>query len=76
MAPQIDAGMQVDIHLVAAEGAQEEAPRPRSTAPSPALRHNPPAKAFAISTRISAKTSTAAIASPIAAVSSSPLRWQ
>jgi hypothetical protein len=58
--------------------------RKRPAAPmesaSPALSSEiPPAKAFAINTGLSAKTSTAAIASPsspITAVSSSLLRWR
>jgi hypothetical protein len=49
-----------------------------SASPAPSSEI-PPAKAFAISTGISEKTSTAEIASPsspITAVSSSPVRWR
>jgi uncharacterized protein (DUF433 family) len=49
-----------------------------SASPAPS-KEIPPAKAFAISTGISEKTSTAEIASPsspITAVSSSPVRWR
>jgi hypothetical protein len=67
--------MQVNVHRVADERAQEEVGRRDRERLTPAFQGK--SEAFAISTGISAKTSTAAIASPsapIVAVSSSPLR--
>jgi hypothetical protein len=71
--------MQVDIHWVAAERAQEETGRSDRQRLASTLQGNAARQSLAISTGISEKTSTAEIASPsspITAVSSSPVRWR